>query len=65
MLDNPSYAAAAQQLSRALQAYSRARSPYERAADEIELAINARKAQQEQLLLRNQPQSRSRDKQEL
>lgn len=65
VLDNPSYAAAAQQLSRALQAYSRARSPYERAADEIELAINARKAQQEQLLLRNQPQSRSRDKQEL
>lgn len=46
VLSSPKYAEAAQGMSAALQVYSKRRQPYARAADEIELAIYTRHAQQ-------------------
>lgn len=50
VLHTPGYAAAARRLSGALQAYAAARHPYKRAADEMELALHSRHAQQLQAL---------------
>ncbi|KAF6252756.1 hypothetical protein COO60DRAFT_503070 [Scenedesmus sp. NREL 46B-D3] len=65
VLQDRSYAAAARQLSEALQAYSRGRSPYDRAADEIELAIHTRHVQRHQQQHQQRQLARSEGKQEL